>query len=375
MKYGNDLSKHQSIDAVAQLKNGGKAEFVILRSSFGTYSEDANFAHYVKDSERFGLKNSVYHASYAGTVSEAVEEADFCIDTMEKYGLTREKVEMPIFYDYEYFSADYNAGRGIETTPQLVRALTLAFCGRVRERGYSAGVYLNKDYWDRFYGQKFFDDNPQLFIWYARPGLNKPDRDCYIWQYASDSGADFGYCGAIDKNILYGSFAEEEIKPMQPLSESPARLIIGFATAGDIAKLTVLINGLGIKTEVKDGYIITKVPVSKGDQCYIMAEVNNLGNIDCKIYEESKEESCADCESLKTENIKLQKQLKEKTKQNEECRQDIQRLTEENEQLKDKLLNQDSDKALTEQKRLNSELIKELKSLKEKVYAIKDIVG
>ncbi len=158
MKYGNDLSKHQSIDAVAQLKNGGKAEFVILRSSFGTYSEDANFAHYVKDSERFGLKNSVYHASYAGTVSEAVEEADFCIDTMEKYGLTREKVELPIFYDYEYFSADYNAGRGIETTPQLVRALTLAFCGRVRERGYSAGVacFLRQGKRKRILGRSVF---------------------------------------------------------------------------------------------------------------------------------------------------------------------------------------------------------------------------
>lgn len=297
MIYGNDLSHHQSKDAVLQLTAKGKAEFVILRTGFGTYSKDNNFARYIENSEAAGLKNSVYHASYAGTVQEAVQEADFCIDLLDETGAV---VEMPIFYDYEYFSANYNAGRGIATTPELVQALTLAFCNRVNERGYPAGVYLNKDYWDRFYGDEFFAKNPHLLIWYARPGYSKPDKECYLWQYASNDGkSDFGYNGPIDKNILYGDFIEGEIETMKPLCENPVKLIIGFATAGDIGTLTTYINGLGIDVDVKDGYIITKKAVSRGDQCYIMTEVNKLGNIDCQIYVDPPEVPC-ECNQLKT---------------------------------------------------------------------------
>ena len=134
MKYGCDISRHQSADAVELLHKGGKADFIILRSSFGTYREDEKFARYIKDTERLGFKNSIYHAAYAGTVAEAVEEADFCCDTLEKYGLGPADMELPIFYDYEYFSANYNAGRGIATTLQLVHSLTKGKRTRLQSR-------------------------------------------------------------------------------------------------------------------------------------------------------------------------------------------------------------------------------------------------
>ena len=415
MKYGNDISHHQSADAVEQLHNGGKADFIILRSSFGTYTEDAHFARFLKDSEELGFKNSLYHAAYAGTVEEAIEEADFCCDTLEKYGCAPEDLELPICYDYEYFSANYNAGRGIATTPQLVQALTTAFCERVKERGYKAGVYYNLDYYQRFYGKAYFEAHPDYWRWYARPGLAAPDLPCDIWQYGSDSGAEYGYSGAIDKNILYAEYIDAaDIQVMKPLSEEPVRLLIGFATGGDIGTLTTYINGLGIDTEVKDGYIITKVPVSKGDQCYIMTEVNKLGNIDCVIYEESKEEGCAECEELKkqldveiqykegywqdvqkltAEKERLETALKHEQEacnahidENVELVALVDRLQAENKSLKEQLeaaeTNEElyakltaANRALSEQHRLNSELITAIKPLREQLDKIKEIVG
>ena len=384
MKYGCDISRHQSADAVELLHKGGKADFIILRSSFGTYTEDEKFARYIKDTERLGFKNSIYHAAYAGTVAEAIEEADFCCDSLEKYGIGPADMELPIFYDYEYFSADYNKGRGIATTPQLVQSLTTAFCERVKERGYKAGVYFNKDYLDRFYTKEYFKAHPDYWRWYARPGYAQPDYDCELWQYGSDNGAEYGYNGDIDKNILYAEYIEGDIEVMQPLSESPVRMLIGFATAGDIGTLTTYINGLGIEVDVKDGYILTKVTVSKGDQCYIMTEVNKLGNIDCVIYDT--EDSCKDCEKLKAEVAELKHQLVIEQQYKDAYWQDVQRLTKENESLKAQLEAVETDevlkaqlaaanKALSEQSRLNSELIKEIKPLREQLDKIREIVG
>lgn len=376
MTYGCDISRHQSADAVELLHKGGKSKFIILRSSFGTYSEDANFAKYIADCKRLDVNIGIYHAAYAGTVAEAEEEADFCCATLAKYGIKPADLNLPIFYDYEYFSADYNKGRGIATTAQLVQSLTTVFCERVKANGYQAGVYFNKDYLDRFYTVKYFADHPEYWTWYARPGYAQPDFECDLWQYGSDNGAEYGYNGNIDKNILYIEMIDMTEETMKPLSEDPVRMIIGFATAGDIGTLVTYINGLGIETDVKDGYIVTRVRVSKGDQCYIMSKVNELGNIDCKIYEE--QPKCAECEELKHQLV-IEQQFKDG------YWQDVQRLTKENEQLKAQLETVETDEvlkaqlaaantALSAERRLNSELVKEIKPLREQLDKIRIIV-
>ena len=369
MKYGCDLSHHQTADAVEQIARKGKAEFVILRTGYGTYSKDIDFERFVKDSEAVGMPNSVYHASYAGTVAEAVEEADFCINRLEATGA---KVELPIFYDYEYFSANYNAGRGIVTTKQLVHDLTTAFCERVKARGYRAGVYFNKDYLDRFYGKDYFKAHPDYATWYARPGYSKPDFDCDLWQYASDNGlADFGYNGDIDKNILIDGDILE-VEAMKPLSEQPVRMIIGYATSGDIGTLTTYINGLGIDVDVKDGYIITKIPVSKGDQCYIMTEVNKLGNIDCKIYEEPVVQQ-TEVEQLQAEIAQLTEKNKKLQTESEELAGLYGKVSAELKTVKAELTAANS--ALAAERGSNQLYTAENAQLKDKLNKIKNIVG
>ena len=272
---GVDISAHQADATVEQLILGGKAEFVITRATIGSYTEDSKLKTFLPKIQYAGLKNSHYSANYCKNEAEAIEEANFICDTIESYG---DKAEMPIFFDWEYFSADYiKENFGVEATPALVQAMAVAFCNKVIERGYKAGIYLNKDFWDRFYGDSFLNAHPEYYIWYARPGYSQPDKPCYLWQYASDNGADFGYNGDIDKNILMGDYTDNLfIEPMKPLSNDPIRMKIGYASSGDIHKLVTKLEGLGIKCDVADGYIITS-EMSRGDQCYIMVDCNALG--------------------------------------------------------------------------------------------------
>ena len=84
--------------------------------------------------------------------------------------------------------------------------MTEAYCNRLLERGYEAGVYLSYNFWRNWYGDDYFEKHPDFYIWYARPDYAKPDRDCYLWQYASNDGTEYGADEPLDKNILFGEY-------------------------------------------------------------------------------------------------------------------------------------------------------------------------
>lgn len=274
MIYGNDISRHQDDTVVDQLNLGGKADFIIPRATIGSYTIDGKFWKFAQKIKLYGFKNGYYCASYSKDAREAREEALFIAACIAEDGNVP---ELPVFIDWEYFSADYIKEQfGIIANKQLVQEITVSFCETIKEKGLVPGVYANKDFCNRFYTDDFWQAHPDYKLWYARPGYSKPDKDCYIWQYASDNGAaDFGYNGAIDKNILMEDYIVE-VEPMKPLSETPCRMVIGYASSGDEKKLVTKITGLGIECTTKDGYIITDL-MSKGDQCYIMLDCNALG--------------------------------------------------------------------------------------------------
>lgn len=207
--YGVDVSKHQNDTVISDISSGGKADFVILRGCVGTAREDEKLALLLPQVMDSKLKYSLYAASYAKNIKEAKEEADYICDILEKYGC---RPELPVFFDWEYFSSEYiKRMYSIETTPQLVQDLTTEFCERVKARGYTPGVYFNKDYLDRFYTREYFETHSDYYRWYARPGVNRPDYDCYIWQYEVAGGSEYGYGAEIDKNILLGEYIKAGI--------------------------------------------------------------------------------------------------------------------------------------------------------------------
>lgn len=278
MKTVIDISYHQSDINIGSLQG---VDGVIYRIAIGTSKLDDSFKNFIaQKNDPLG----VYVASYAKNAREAKAEAEYAIAACKKYG-----IHPIIFFDWEYFSADYIKSKfGITATADLIREMTAAFCDTCIDNSYLTGVYFNRDFLTRYYKTVFFDNlHPEYRTWYARPGLSIPDYDCDLWQYASNEGSEFGYTGNVDKNKVIKEtriIGNNAIKPMRPLSTSPVRLKIGFASAGDIQTLKVKIEGLGIACVVADGYIIT-AEVSAGDQCYILADCNNLG-IPCVEYKE-----------------------------------------------------------------------------------------
>lgn len=275
MKTILDISKHQG---GINLKKLTGVDGVIYRRCIGSSSLDPCFDSFCSQKEPIGL----FVRSYAKDETEAVGEANYICNAAESKGLKN----IAIFFDWEYFSATYIKNKfGINATPTLVQDLTVAFCETVIKRGFKTGVYFNKDYLDRFYTKSFFEKHTGYLKWYTRPGLASPDFECDLWQYASNEGSEFGYSGSVDKNIMYTDFTgTADLQPMKPISSQSIRLRIGFASVGDIRTLKVKIEGLGIACVVSDGYIITS-EVSTGDQCYILADCNNLG-IPCVEYKE-----------------------------------------------------------------------------------------
>lgn len=285
MKTILDLSKHQKDIKLNDLKG---VDGVIYRRCIGSSSLDPCFDSFCSQKEPIGL----YVRSYAKDETEAVGEANYICNAAESKGLKN----IAIFFDWEYFSATYIKNKfGINATPALVQALTVAFCETVIKRGFKTGVYFNKGYLDRFYTKAFFEKHTNYLKWYSRPDLASPDFECDLWQYASNEGDEFGYSGSVDKNIMYTDFTgTADLQPMKPISSQSIRLKIGFASAGDIRTLKTKIEGLGIACVAADGYIITS-EASAGDQCYILTDCNNL-NIPCVEYKEETPEQPTDPE-------------------------------------------------------------------------------
>lgn len=203
--YGLDLSSNNNI-AVGSIND--KAKFLVLRACVGSSKPDAFLDKFLSGMNK-NLKIGFYAANYFGSVQDAIEEADYLVNTIEARGFSPKNVDLPLFCDWEGFSAEYWAKQGITISPALLQQMTEAFCNRIIERGYKAGVYTNLNYWNNMFTVGFFESHPNYYIWYARPGYDKPDRACYMWQYNSNNAAEYGINADLDKDVLMGDFVNE----------------------------------------------------------------------------------------------------------------------------------------------------------------------
>lgn len=137
---GIDVSEHQrEIDwnAVAEDNIG----FAIVRlgrrgSTEGKLFTDDCFAANVDGAAAAGLDVGVYFYSQAISVEEAEAEADYVISE-----LAGRKLTLPVFFDWERGS---NPDRVLNTSMLQVTEYAAAFCARIEQAGYRAGVYFNQ---------------------------------------------------------------------------------------------------------------------------------------------------------------------------------------------------------------------------------------
>lgn len=192
-----DVSEHQgSIDWVKVKKSG--INHAIIRAGYGKCNIDKWWKANITGAIKAGIQNiGVYWFSYAYTSDMARNEADYLITAITPY---KEKINLGLWYDYEYDSAKYAKKHKVKVTRAHVTALHKAFCGRLEQRGYKAGFYYSYDY------KKNYIDLSVLPYrnWYALYDTSDKQTDCYLQQYSS-KGRVNGISGNVDMNWLFGA--------------------------------------------------------------------------------------------------------------------------------------------------------------------------
>ncbi len=190
---GIDVSTHQGEIDWNEVADSG-VEFAILRGAYRGYSlgelhEDDTFSYNYRKARKAGLLVGVYFFSQAINVQEAVEEAEYLCDL-----LADKELDLPIFYDWEYLE-----GRVPRVWELPVADLAVAFCETVRNRGYEAGVYFNRDYGDNYLQLEKLED---YVIWLAEYAtVPKANYHFHCLQY-TDKGSIPGIDGPVDLDLL-----------------------------------------------------------------------------------------------------------------------------------------------------------------------------
>lgn len=199
---GIDISSHQGKVDFNKVKKDG-VKYIIPRSSFADVA-DNRFLEYVKGAKRAGIEvKGVYVFSYALSSKDAKAEADYCIKLVQKAGLDKNTI---IFYDFEYDTVRYGRDNHVTLGPDKCQAFTKAFCQRVEELGYRAGIYANIDYYNRMYQGKVIGD---YIFWLAHWTTGEPWKKCVVQQYTS-KGRVSGISTNVDMDKWYGGIKEKD---------------------------------------------------------------------------------------------------------------------------------------------------------------------
>lgn len=193
MFKGIDVSVHQGDIDWEKVKKSG-IDFAMLRTGYGIYSEtqiDKNFHRNIKGAQANGISVGVYHYSYANSVSQAREEAKFCLDIIKNYSL-----EYPVCYDIEDKSI-------IKYNRQTKTDMCISFCDTIEQAGYYAMIYCNLDWLRNHLSQEQLLQKYDL--WLAQWGAENPSIPCGIWQ-TSDSGRIDGIKGNVDTDISFKDY-------------------------------------------------------------------------------------------------------------------------------------------------------------------------
>ena len=176
-----DISQYNIITDYKVMAN--EIQYVGIRvgyrgSTTGTITEDKLFKTHIENCIKNNIKN-IFCYFYDQSINEleAVEQANWVVEKIKGYNIT-----LPIYIDSE--ASHNHTGRADNISKQQRTKNLLAFCNRIQELGYVAGVYASNSW---FKSMVEFDKLKYFNIWCARYSTQKPDISKYdIWQYGSE---------------------------------------------------------------------------------------------------------------------------------------------------------------------------------------------
>ncbi len=193
MKQGIDVSLFQGVFDFAKAKKDFGVEFAIIRAGQGNYIDDKFEANY-ESCKREGIPCGAYIVLTGKTVYAAKAEADYFID----HCLDGKQFELPIYCDIELQDL-------LALGKKNLTACIRAFCGRLLERGWFAGVYGSAAMFPDFTNDEELAEYPHWIACYAQQ-CGYPKSQLHMWQYSCTDII----CGvACDRNRLYIDYSEK----------------------------------------------------------------------------------------------------------------------------------------------------------------------
>ena len=196
MIKGIDVSKWQGEINWEKVKNDG-IKFAILRIGYGKYEnqKDEYFEKNYIEARKVGIFVGVYLYSYAKTVDDAKMEAANAL-----MWLNNRKLDLPVYFDIEDKSQS-------KLDKKLLNDICKAFCNRIEEVGYWAGIYTSKNW-----ATNIIDGTSlgkRYTYWIAQYNQKCTYTGPYdIWQYSS-TGKVNGINGNCDMNYMYRDLINE----------------------------------------------------------------------------------------------------------------------------------------------------------------------
>lgn len=192
-EIGIDVSKWQGEIDFEKVKNAG-ASFVMIRlgvqtSKNGEIYIDKYFEDNIKNAKKYGLKVGVYLYSMATSSKEAIEQANYIIDTLDK-----ETLDLPITFDWENWSKWHE----YKLSFYEINDIANKFIETVEKNGYKGMLYSSKYYLENIWNNK----NNNL-VWLAHYTDNTSYKGKYMMWQLSNTGRIDGINGDVDIDILY----------------------------------------------------------------------------------------------------------------------------------------------------------------------------
>ena len=189
-ELGIDVSEWQGDIDYEAVREAG-ATFVMMRIGVKLDSGedptlDKKFLDNIKNAKEAGLKVGVYLYSKAKSLEEAIDEANWVLDTLDG-----EKLDLPIVFDWEIWS-NWNS---YHISFHDLNEMPKAFIKTVEEEGYVGMLYGSKFYLENFWDGTY--DN----VWLAHYASSTDYEGYMMWQFSNIGRID-GIYGDVDLNVM-----------------------------------------------------------------------------------------------------------------------------------------------------------------------------
>lgn len=276
---GVDVSRYQGVIDWNQVAASG-VQFAMVRIGYRTQStgilnEDPYARYNLQEAQRVGLKVGAYFFSSAVNEAEAVEEAVFTANLIDKYQIT-----FPVAFDCEGFrdatSRQHGLGREVRT------ALAVKFLDTIAARGYTPMFYASRN---EMTDSKDWDMNilNRYKVWVsqypAEPFPITPASSYAgvqaMWQYTSKAAIP-GIAGNVDMNVSYfnydGIAEAKDPSGAEPVSAENAANV-QYLDVNEVVTANTTVNLRTVPGTDSPDTIV--VPINPGDMIFRTGIGNN----------------------------------------------------------------------------------------------------